>query len=360
MSAVITHGLKSIANLRWEAIQKKASESSGKTILQAEADTYIPSGGKAGIRPEDPEWVLDTMPVHSYNSVDDTADLSSSVYDTMRELCKEYYNGNKSEEEVFSYIKEAADTVFNHHVAMHRTTSNDVENKTKVLTDTWNKFRRLAVQGAMDASNAKGKELAQNVGNPNSRFFLYYNAEYQYQSEDLKTKALDYMQNLAKEQGLGDIDFPTSFGDDTCSESLFSSYNSAWNTDAALNKGCGTMFDTSIDPPKGFSFFFKHDRYSDEEKEAMLEKVPNNPAIFNGYLNVTWNGKSIEGSVPFTNGLSDGNGFNMYSLVQGFEGFHELEGIQSAENFLKNFDFINIAYKGTYWANHKYPFHSKV
>lgn len=328
------------------------TEKSSQSSNTKNQDILILSGDK-DIKSTDSEWVMKPMPKNCWTTPNSLIPLKIS--NEMQGTIECYYKGNATKEDVKLSVGKAMDDIFNFLVDQHYTTSNDKENKVKVLKETWDEFRRVAVAAATAVSYQEGKKMASQIGEPNDKYWLYYNSDYQYMSEDIKATVLECVQGMSKEMGV-DIDFPTTYGDRTDIGSHYESYNIAWATRAKNEVKCGAMLDTTVNPPKGFKFFFKESMYTRQEQDAMLEKQkqtipdyglkPYENEFYDGFLQISWGDYSVNGHVPFRYNMNDCNGFNMYALAESFGKVPDNEDVKS---FMKNFDFHLRAFYGMYW-----------
>lgn len=93
----------------------------------------------------------------------------------------------------------------------------------------------------------------------------------------------------------------------------YENFNTHWKSSVRGMAMVGDMIDTDMEPPKGFKFFYKEDRYSADDIKTLPQEM-----AFDGILKVLYGGWSAENNVSLKYGLGEENGHLGYELLSKF------------------------------------------
>lgn len=107
----------------------------------------------------------------------------------------------------------------------------------------------------------------------------------------------------------------------------------------------GDMIDTDVEPPRGFTFFYKEDRYTEPERDALIaQQGAGSPHLFDGILKVSCGAWNSEGNVTLGYGPNAALGNNALELLNRFS---EASDSRIAR-FLENFNIHQVFYSTDY------------
>lgn len=297
--------------------------------------SYASASGES-VTPSDSAWATRPMPANCY-AYNENDDSNQKILESMTQTLNDYYAGKVTIDDVTTSFKNAFQAMKNFMVGNHYTSDNDVENNQQILLDTYNVFRQYAVSTASTACQNEGKQIAQQYGTEGNPDWVYYNSDYYYESEDVKSAVKDCAAGLAKELGLGNVDLPTEFNDPLRAE-LYNSFNTNWNWGSTKNVGVSTMLDTDKIPPKDFKFFFKEQKYTQKQISNTASDI-NSDA---GVLLVSSGNWQQEVEVPFSYDFDKNGHFNVASLIQALSS--SCQNSDEINSYLNNFDVYLKAY----------------
>lgn len=225
----------------------------------------------------------------------------------------------------------------------------------QLIEDAYTVSRLYNIRGAGEASWHDGLPLAaeHNGHNENTADWIYYDAGYYYQSEEIKGTLQEFAKRQAVKYGIdpSSLNLPTEYPDGDIREGIYSSYNTYQNSRARDVGQFGNIIDETMPPPKGLRFFYK-------ANESGTDKlVPDLPAprdemesVFDGVLHVWYGDWSFIGRVPVRQNLSkfpiSVNMFDVVSEASKFPIPNEITG------FLHNVDFFTAMMGETYKKSH--------
>lgn len=287
----------------------------------------------------------------------------------MRDIDKvyeDYYSGKADITKVESTIKAAIETLREKFVV--ETNYDEKVIMPHILEATYEKARAQLVGGAAVASGAEGRKMAVKYKSVHNNEFVYYNADYHYKSEEMKDKLIDFMNKFAEENDVKCVEFKRSFPPEHPCRQFYESYNTYINATTRGLRGIANMLDETMDPPKGFKFFYIDDGgekmypgrkaygvYSEEEVFEMLKRVPKGypPApmksadeLFDGILEIKCGNWSFMGRVPVR---YDGYpvSLSMMDVVKNSKKPYPRE----ASKFMNNWDFFRSCQEDVYYRS---------
>lgn len=250
------------------------------------------------------------------------------VEKSIQKLYDGYYAGNISVEDITKEFETLVSKIQEFDRKLGIYVEGDAEHYGEIVSDVRRKFHQIAVQSAHSANWREGKELSGQYGDSGSRSFLYYNADYYYMSKDITDQLLECATEMTSEAG-------TVLRTDYSQNVLFDRYenfNTFWKADVRGKAMVGDMIDTDLEPPKDFKFFYKEDRYTEEDVKSLPQEM-----VFDGILKVSYGDWGIESNVNLKYGAGEENGHTSYELLSRFSGDID-------EKLVKFLNNINIHY----------------
>ncbi len=212
-----------------------------------------------------------SLPINTYNIFEMKNQTIATIVSKMRDTFDSYYLGNVTLDDIKNVFEESFEILKNYNITLNRTSGTNIEDNKQMLLDTYCIFRREGVVwAAQRASIAKGAEIAKKYGVTQSSDgtfsqldWVYYDAEFHYMSEAARTALKEVIDNLAIKYNLGNIDSSQRDNDDSVGR-MNGSYNENWAWHSASIINTSTMINPELVPPKGFTFFYKEQKYSAE------------------------------------------------------------------------------------------------
>ena len=225
----------------------------------------------------------------------------------------------------------------------------------QLIEDTYEVARLDVVLGAGSASWYAGRSIAaeHNGHEENTADWIYYDANFYYQSEEMKGTLQEITKRLAVKFGVNpaELNLPTEYPDGDIRKGIYSSYNT-YMCDRARNVGgFGSIIDETMPPPEGLRFFYKSNE-SGTDKVVPKLPAPRDEvgAIFDGVLRVWYGDWSFIGRVPVR---QDPSKFpisvNMFDVVSAGS---KTPVPQEITGFLQNVDFFTMMMRNTYTNSH--------
>ena len=225
----------------------------------------------------------------------------------------------------------------------------------QLIEDAYTVSRLYNIRGTGEASWHDGLPFAaeHNGHSENTADWIYYDADYYYQSEEMKGTLQEFAKDQAVKYGIdpSKLNLPTEYPDGDIRKSIYSSYTTFRNS-RARDVGCfGNIIDETIPPPKGLRFFYKA---NESGTDKLVPKLPapqdEMESLFDGVLRVWYGDWSFIGRVPVR---QDPNKFpisvNMFDVVS--------KGSKSPipdeiTDFLHNVDFFTFMMSEAYKKDH--------
>lgn len=261
----------------------------------------------------------------------------------------QYYDGALDQKGLESAI---GDVVSNLRSAYVEKGFDEKEFMPKLLQDVYVRAMTDNI-GAVDERSLKdARELAAyyNGDDRNSKDFIYYDAKYYYQSEEMKDTIIDIMNKIAQQYDVSDVDFPKDYAaHNKLLKSIYGSYNTVSNNTLRQEFMIGNMLDESMVPPKGFRFFYKGNESGRNNYKGIPSSDGTLESAFDGILHVQYGDWSYVGRIPVR---QDATRFpvsvNMYDYVSK----KRTDIPKEIVPMMKNWDFFTVIQSGRYCDSH--------
>lgn len=205
---------------------------------------------------EDFRKLTGTMPKHCYGT-----SYGWQQDEKIKQKLKDYYlNQSRSKEELKDFLKDCCKDMRVVLAQERKTTGMDINHNRQIILDTYERFRMANSVMANYACVEEGKTLACEYGwtQRDDIDWVYYNANYYYESEELRAIFKEAAEEIAIEWGCGTID--TSERDTDTLASYSSCFNQVWNNGSEYGARICHMIDISAKPPEEFYLFFRVSR----------------------------------------------------------------------------------------------------
>ncbi len=258
--------------------------------------------------------------------------MQKEIASHMRDL----YAGRISQYEINDYFGECCTAMLKYRVQQRQTSGTNENDNMQIVSKLYEIFAKENQRAARNANYMEGEKINASYENMKDGW-TYYNADYHYRCEDVKSGLRQAAQNMADKWGIDPID-----ADEIEKNSMYTldggfDFNSGWNFIYRNQMGRGSMADESLIPPKDFKFFYKESVYPD-------------PSIDKGLVRVWLGDKEYTRKIPFeisrTGGL-EGQIFNAGELLK--DCFSQSESDCEYSKFLRNFSVFTGWYA---WASH--------
>lgn len=269
----------------------------------------------------------------------------------LKEVFEQYYSGDvdlQVVEDKMSYIVEDL------RAAYVGRGFDEAEFMPKLLEDVYDSARLYNVHGAFVGSWQDSLPLAaeHNGDGVNTRDWVYYDANYYYRSESMKTTLQEITIKIGEKYGVSssELDLPTEYPEGDVRRGIYNSYNTIV-TDNARFFGVASMIDETMSPPEGFRFFYKGNTDGTDLVVPLLDAPQDEmEAAFDGALRVWYGDWSFMGRVPVRqNPDKYPISVNMFDVINNAD-----PGGAPSEitDFLQNFDFFSQYMAGYYTKEH--------
>lgn len=188
------------------------------------------------------------------------------------EVMKDYYGGKLQKDEVKEIFKEYC----YHAIGKPSDTDNIYQQKraTQALSELYEFFSRANTRAANNLNSQEAKALLEENGVLASGY-VYYNADYYWQCEEMQEMFREAADELAHEYGAETVDYKSVEKNTKFTLDGGITYNGVWNAIAAQNNYTGNMgsegiTDKDAAPPKGFLYCRIFDNGKLEETREKL------------------------------------------------------------------------------------------
>ncbi len=255
----------------------------------------------------------------------------------LEKVYEDYYTGQCDEKTVEDTLTEVVESFRDMYMEIGY---EEQDIMPRILEGVYAYARMDVVYGADTASYYEGRKLAALYNEPGrtSKDFIYYDSDYYYKCEDMKTALFEHVKALGEKYGATNLKIRRGY-DRSDLRYYASSYNTIINHYAGYQWNIGNMLDENMEPPRNFKFFHKNgDRGTNIYPDSLTEVLGDGSDIFDGVLHVWQDDWSFVGRVPVRSHAIRNPAVNMYDVVKnGSPG-----GIpEKCVSFLKNFDFFS-------------------
>lgn len=265
----------------------------------------------------------------------------SRIIDEIGSVFEGYYAGKMSIEGITQKFNEVVQKVRDFEEKEGIASKGDMEHFAKVVSDVHRTFKVISVSAAFQANLEEGQKLASQYGTPGRKNFLYYNSDYYFQCEEINQAFSRQATEMLEGTGF----LPDTGKPDSVKKDMYENFNAYWQDFASCSARMGDMIDTDLEPPRDFIFFYKEDRYTEPERDALIaQQGADSPHLFDGILKVSCGGWNTEGNVTLGYGPNAALGNNALELLSRFS-----EAADSRiARFLQNFNIHQVFYSTDY------------
>ncbi len=227
---------------------------------------------------ERPEKPLMERPINFVNNftVETYAetDLFVRLHNRLPVLFDEYASGDISKETMLRTLDRAVSDV----VGYYANKGFDPEEITpEIVRELYANCKLEMVRAGYSKSLDEGAQIAREKGI--NGFWMYYNADHYYFTEDLIDTVHDHLESLSEKYGCGPMKLERDFPEGDIRRRYYGSYNAYFN--ARLRSTGGSMIDQTIAPPKDFKMFFdSNSKGTSRYPSSMEAEIPGEPSLF--------------------------------------------------------------------------------
>lgn len=288
--------------LSQEKTEGRASTSVGTDTKNAKDSITISTEGKAF------DWKVKGDRFYAYMNL--TKDYR--LEDEVKSLFEGYYAGKTPIEVITQEFDYVVQTIRDYEEQEGIASKADMEHFAKLVSDVHREFKMYSVETAVLANDDEGRDLANQYGTPGRKNFLYYNSDYYFQSEDINQAFFQRANEMLEGTG-----FPLNTA--PVKHDIYENFNTYWKDSALCSSRMGDMIDTDMEPPRGFTFLYKEDRYTEPERDALIAQHGGDyPHLFDGILKVSCGSWKTEGNVTLGYGPNAALGNNALELLNRF------------------------------------------
>lgn len=230
--------------------------------LSGKSDNYV-SGGNSGeveFKSENYNDILKVTGVPEYYwSLSD--DCGMKVRDGIEEAIYAWGCGELSDSQFKSQFQDICKNRRVYLAQCRYTTGKNEKDNKRIIEGVYEYFQKRNVKVMVSLCFQKGEEIADCYGGSNKENWVYYDADYYYQSEDLRKLLQEAATEMAEEWETDAINF-----EDIEKNSIYTAdgkldFNSVWNYSAYMCRGIASLDDFTILPEPGFSFFYQENKH---------------------------------------------------------------------------------------------------
>lgn len=333
-------GAKSVSTVKREAPAKSASTVSAAPKYDSFERSAYPAEVSEAKKPLPKNYMCDgvgaTRKAWQHN-------------ETLKNTFEQFYHGQIDTEKIKDVFSDIVEDFRSNYTSMGYEESDVIP---QVIRNVYDFARMDNISWAFTASWQKGLPLAaeQFGGNKNVRGFLYYDADYYYKSEEMKSKLVEIAKSVGEKYGITDLDLPTEYEDGDVRKSMYSSYNTLANHTSRDHRRVCSMVDENMVPPKGLRFLYVDNGTGTNRLTSTLPAPRDEPeAAFDSTLKVWYGDWSFTGRVPVRKNPYEFATYNNLldsMLENGAKIPKEIVG------FMGNFDAFSHSNSGRYIKSH--------
>lgn len=207
------------------------------------------------------------MTSENYNDILKVKGMPGSIfgdsfgYDMQKEISgcmKDFYAGNISESEVKEFFTECCSSMRIYCAQQRLTTGKNEADNTQIVSQVYEIFAKENQRAARSANSAEGMELNNNIANDGRKDdWVYYNADYYYQCEAMRSSLQQAVGEMTGKWELGDIDCKEIENNSKFTLDGGFDFNSGWNFTYRNQVSRSSMENEGAVPPEDFRFFIK-------------------------------------------------------------------------------------------------------
>lgn len=220
-----------------------------------------------------------------------SGDYGEQVMKDVESMMHSYYEGEISEENVQQKIKNICMDMRVEMVQERRTNGYNAKDNQQILEEIYGLVQKRNVGGAYAANEREGAKIAAENGGVEDYNWMYYNSDYYYKEEDMRSSIRDTIQQMADEWETEDIDFDKVEDNPNLALAGGLNYNKVWQHHAFQGRVI-SMTDIDTVPPKGLTFFY-------QDKKVPGWDADNKLKYQKGYVEISYNDKQWSADVPY-------------------------------------------------------------
>ena len=259
------------------------------------------------------------------------------VLDQIQGIMKDYYAKNLDREALMSKVKDICKDMRVYQAQCRHTTGKNKEDNLQILREIYEAFQKTNVRQAVSACFDEGEKLAQANGGTERDNWVYYDADYYYESEQIRDCLREAIGEMAQQWETDVPDFDKIEENTAYTLDGKMDFNSCWDW-AAMQRGNCSMKGYDEVPPKDFSFFYQESKYADPKNLSGLEGQK-------GVVEMMYQDKSWKADVPFNNSSVYGKIKEIFNAKNIFlSNYYENEFDSDLLSFLSKFDVFTRSY----------------
>ncbi len=191
----------------------------------------------------------------------------------IRESLSNYYKGNSTLDDIKQAFKEDFEYNKGLEAEFSQITGIPMQSDEEILRFTVGNFKIQSAYSAYYANYYEGVKKADEYGSSKDHDWMYYNADYFYQSKEVDEAIASLIDEVIEENNLNVTDKTKLYPE----EKMFKNFNSMWNVHSGNvfhSNQSFSIIDERIEPPKGFKMFYKDKQCSfDDMKNGTIYAI---------------------------------------------------------------------------------------
>jgi len=259
---------------------------------------------------------------------------------------KEFYSGNVNNQDMGKYFEECCTYMRIYRTQQGQTSGKIEKDNAQIISETYEIFAKENQRAARQANDMEGETINKNYGNDCRKDdWVYYNSDYYYQCEDVKSTLRGFVSDLSKKWEVNPINVEDIEKNSKYTLDGGFDFNSGWNFIYRNQVGRSSLADESIKPPKNFKLFYK---------ESTQPNAKDMDTAMRGILEVWIGGDKYIKDIPFYNSRTglEGQIFNANELMQ--NSYTQNKSYHEYADFLKQISVFTRWYSWESGINNKF------
>lgn len=266
-----------------------------------------------------------------------SGDYGEQVIKKMASIMDTYHSGELSAEDVKQKIKNICMDMRVEMVQERYTNGYNAKDNQQILEQIYGQLQKKNVDLAYVVNQREGAEIAAKYGGIENYDWMYYNSDYYYQAEDMKSIIRQTIAEMAEEWETDDIDFDKVEKSPLLALAGGVDYNKVWQH-GALQRRCISLTDIEAVPPKNLTFFYQEKKVPGWDPNNKLEYQK-------GYVEVSYNNKTWSADVPYN--MYGGEIIEFFHMQDFMEQYFIGDVDKECKDFLSKFDIFTEIWAST-------------
>lgn len=278
-----------------------------------------------------------------YTKIQSKTEMPKSIfgdsfgYDMQKDIAnymQDYYAGKMSADDLKQYFNDCCSDMLDYRVQKHDISGNMDDFKVNIISKVYELFAKENARAASHANYAEGEKINAGYADGNRQNWVYYNADYYYQCEEVRKMLGEIVNGVAEQWNIGEIDTKEIEKNSDLTLDGGFDFNSIWNFTYRNQVSIASMTDENAVPPRDFKMFYKERAHIGDANDI-------------GKIDLWIGNQKYSKKVPFfiTRDSLKGQIFNVNDLMKDY--------YKNNENVKDYVSFLNQIFVFTKWYSHE-------